>query len=406
MFGRKKEELASLTADELDDDALHQLIGQLLVVGFEGNDEQPPQAVADALSAGQVGGVILFRRNIQSVEQVAALNARIHELAAGAVATPFVAVDQEGGRVVRLKEPLTPIPPMRALGDLNDARLIADVSEVIATEIGALGFNLNFAPVLDVDSNPLNPIIGDRAFSDNQWTVARVAGAFLLGHHIAGVIPCGKHFPGHGDTEVDSHEDLPVVHHNLARLKQVELSPFERMVLADIPMLMTAHLMVPALDKDHPSTLSRRTIRELLRGEMEYKGVVITDDLEMRAVADRYQIEEMVELGLRAGVDIFLICRTEALWQRAHAHLFELARQNFDDLVRVQRAAERVIQLKRNMLGNHTRPWRPLPGWREVLGCDAHHAVMARVAETNALNAAGEASESDESAAHDPTERD
>lgn len=381
MFGKKKEKLESLSADQLDDDALHQLIGQLLVVGFEGNAEEPPPALAEALEAGHVGGVILFRRNVESVEQVSALNARVHELAAGAVATPFVAVDQEGGRVVRLKDPLTPIPPMRALGGLNDARLIADVSEVIATEIAALGFNLNFAPVLDVDSNPLNPIIGDRAFSDNQWTVARVAGAFLLGHHIAGVVPCGKHFPGHGDTEVDSHLDLPVVHHDLARLRQVELSPFQRMILADIPMLMTGHLMVPALDPDYPATLSRKTIRDLLRDQMEYKGVVITDDLEMRAVADRYEIEQMVELGLRAGIDIFLICRTEALWQRAHAHLFKLARENFDDLIRVQRAAERVIDLKHNMLGNHTRPWQPLPRWRDVLGCAEHRAVMQRVAE-------------------------
>jgi beta-N-acetylhexosaminidase len=365
---------------DLSDDALRRLIGQLLVVGFDGSGDEPPEAVARALSDGHIGGVILFRRNIESVDQVSALNSRIHQLGAASPAAPFVAVDQEGGRVVRLKDPLTPIPPMRALGDMADARLTADVSEVIATEIGALGFNLNFSPVLDVDTNPLNPIIGDRAFADDPAAVARTAGAFLLGHHIAGVIPCGKHFPGHGDTLLDSHKAMPVLEHDLERLDRFELEPFRRMVDAEIPMLMTAHMMVPALDAEHPSTLSKPTIRGLLRDRLGYGGVVITDDLEMRAVADRYAIDEMVELGLRAGIDIFLICRTQAKWQRAHERLFELARANFDDLVRVQRAAERVVSLKRGLLGNRRRPWAPHPGWRDLLGSPEHRATMARVA--------------------------
>lgn len=361
------------------DDELHQLIGQLLLVGFDGADVEPPPALAEALAGGHVGGTILFRRNIDSMDQVSALNTRIHQLAEHAPAPPFVAVDQEGGRVVRLKAPLTPIPPMRALGEMGDMRLTADVSETIATEIAALGFNLNFAPVLDVDTNPDNPIIGDRAFSDDPRTVARTAGAFLLGHHIAHVIPCGKHFPGHGDTLLDSHKALPVLEHDRARLDAVELQPFRRMIAAEIPMLMTAHMMVPSLDPAHPSTLSRATIRGLLREQLGFEGVVITDDLEMAAVAAHYEIEEMVELGLRAGVDIFLICRTQALWQRAHAHLFELARQNFDDLIRVQRAAERVLALKHSLLGNLRRPWTPYPGWRELLGCAEHRAIMARI---------------------------
>ena len=373
--------------DDLTDDELHQLIGQLLLVGFEGANVEPPPAIAEALAGGHIGGTILFRRNISSVEQVSALNTRIHQLAENALAAPFVAVDQEGGRVVRLKDPLTPIPPMRKLGDMGDMRLTADVSEVIATEVAALGFNLNFAPVLDVDTNPKNPIIGDRAFSDDPAAVARTAGAFLLGHHIANVIPCGKHFPGHGDTLLDSHKALPVLEHERARLDALEFQPFRRMIAAEIPMLMTAHMMVPILDPEHPSTLSRATIRGLLREELGYQGVVITDDLEMAAVAAHYEIEEMVELGLRAGIDIFLICRTEALWQRAHAHLFELARKNFDDLIRVQRAAERVLALKYSLLGNLRRPWTPYPGWQELLGCAEHREIMARIAQdTDAPN--------------------
>ncbi|MFW5968101.1 MAG: glycoside hydrolase family 3 N-terminal domain-containing protein, partial [Persicimonas sp.] len=195
--------------DDLSERDIREAAGQCLVVGFEGAEEEPPKGVADALEQGDVGGVILFRRNVDTVEQVCSLNEHIHRLAAEAPEAPFVAVDQEGGRVVRLEEPLTLIPPMRAVGESGDQRLISEISEVIATEIGALGFNLNFAPVLDVDTNPMNPVIGDRAFSDTPETVARAAGAYLLGHHTAGVLPCGKHFPGHGDTLVDSHEDLP-----------------------------------------------------------------------------------------------------------------------------------------------------------------------------------------------------
>lgn len=380
--------------DDPSDETLHELIGQLLLVGFEGAAPEPPPAIADALRRGHIGGTILFRRNIDSVEQVSALNTRIHKLAEDSMAPPFVAVDQEGGRVVRLKDPLTPIPPMRAVGQMEDMRLSADVSEVIATEIGALGFNLNFAPILDVDTNPNNPIIGDRAFSNDPATVARTAGAFLLGHHIAQVIPCGKHFPGHGDTLVDSHKGLPVLEHGRERLDRVEFQPFRRMIAAEIPMLMTAHMTVPSIDPEHPSTLSRATIRDLLREELGYKGVVITDDLEMAAVAAHYEIEEMVELGLRAGIDIFLICRSEAIWQRAHQHLFELARNNFDDLIRVQRAVERVTALKHSLLGNKRRPWTPHSGWEELLGCDAHRAVMARI-ETPADPSAPDPTETD-----------
>jgi beta-N-acetylhexosaminidase len=365
--------------DDLSDDNIRQAVGQLLVVGFEGATEEPPEAIAEALECGHIGGVILFRRNVDTVEQVLALNERVHQLAAGAPEAPFVAVDQEGGRVVRLKDPLTPIPPMRAVGDARDGRLVAEVSEVIATEIGALGFNLNFAPVLDIDTNPLNPIIGDRAFGVDPESVVRAAGAYLLGHHTAGVIPCGKHFPGHGDTLLDSHKDLPTLKHDMDRLNRVELEPFRRTVGADIPMLMTAHMMLPALDAEHPATLSEAVIDGLLRKELGYDGVVITDDLEMKAVAERYDIDEMVRLGLRAGIDIFLVCHTEAKWQRAFETLVELATNDEDDLVRVLQAAERVRRLKRTMLGNQRRPWRAYEGWQTLLGCEEHRQTMARV---------------------------
>ena len=185
-------------------ESIRKAVGQLFVVGFRGDGESPTPAVTEALGAGDIGGVILFRRNIRDIEQVVRLNEAIHDAAKSAEAPPFVALDQEGGRVVRLREPLTPIPPMRTIGDTRSWELAADVAEVLATEVATVGFNLNFSPVLDVDTNPANPVIGDRAFSRDPQIVSMMGGAFTFGHLKSGVVPCGKHFPGHGDTDTDS----------------------------------------------------------------------------------------------------------------------------------------------------------------------------------------------------------
>lgn len=363
---------------DTSEENLARAVGQLLVVGFPDPVEAPPESVSRAL-AGDIGGVILFRRNVEDVDQLATLNEAIHRAAADAPGPPWVAVDQEGGRVVRVKEPLTPIPPMRAVGDKGNAALAAEVADVIATEISMLGFNLNFSPVLDVDTNPDNPVIGDRAFSRDPEVVARMAGAFMAGHLTAGVVPCGKHFPGHGDTDTDSHVDLPVVNHPPERLEEIELHPFTKAIEIDFPMFMTAHVMVPALDTVHPATLSHAVITRLLREELAYDGVVVSDCLEMKAVADRYGIEEMVELGLRAGVDMFLICHTEAKWKAAREHLLGLARRNDLDRHRVFQSANRIMDLKRVMLGSWPRPWVRPAGWRDELGSERHRQVMEAV---------------------------
>lgn len=363
------------------DSNIRAAIGQLLVVGFPGATTVPPDSISDALERGEISGVILFRRNVENVQQVASLNATIHDAAKHAALAPFVAVDQEGGRVVRLRAPLTPIPPMRAVGATHNPHLIAQVSEVIATEVAACGFNLNFTPVLDVDTNPANPVIGDRAFSSDPHEVARIAGAFLVGHYTGGVIPCGKHFPGHGDTDTDSHLELPVLNHPPERLEDVELLPFQKMIEADIPMLMTAHIMVPALDTVHPATLSHAIMTRLLREELGYDGVVITDDLEMKAVADSYDIPTMVTLGLRAGVDIFLICHTEEKWKQAFECLLDLSKNDLDRR-RIFESANRVARLKRTMLGSWARPWVPSDVSLQELGCAEHLAIMAHVPAT------------------------
>lgn len=350
--------------------------GQMLIVGFDGPHTETPEPVAQALRDGEVGGVILFRRNVESIEQLVALTTDLHAQVEGDL-PPWVAVDQEGGRVVRVREPLTPIPPMRALGRAADQRAVARVSEVLATEISVLGFNLNFAPVLDVDTNPDNPVIGDRAFSNDPERVARAAAGLMVGHHTAGVVPCGKHFPGHGDTLQDSHHTLPRLMHDEKRLRGVELFPFMRAVGAGIPMIMTAHIELPVIDAFAPATFSPRILQGILREEMGFEGVIITDCLEMKAVSERYTIEEMVDLGLDAGLDIFLICHTEAKWRAAFERIVQKAKADPEIRQKVAASAERVRKLKRELLGHWPRPYQAPADLMEILGCEEHRQITA-----------------------------
>lgn len=358
-------------------------VGQLLVAGFY--DPTLPDHVARALAEQRIGGAILFSRNVESPQQVAELNAAIYAAAArGDAPLPFVAVDQEGGRVQRIREPATRWPPMALAGATRDADLIAKLGEALGDELEALGFNLDFAPCVDVFTNPDNTVIGDRAFGTEPAWVGRAGGALALGLTMAGLIPCAKHFPGHGDTALDSHLALPTVAHNVERLRAVELAPFAALIRAEIPMIMTAHVLVPAIDTVHPATLSQPIIGELLRKKMRFGGVVVSDCLEMKAVADRYDIAEMVTLGLRAGVDLFLICHTREKWERAHATLVKLGEASEHDRQAIAIAAGRVRWLKERYL----RPWVMPEELEARLGTPEHRALAERI--VTLTNEAGE----------------
>jgi beta-N-acetylhexosaminidase len=201
-----------------------------------------------------------------------------------------------------------------------------------------------------------------------------MAGAFAVGHYISGVVPCGKHFPGHGDTFADSHLELPTVTKSLARIRSVELLPFKMAIKAGLPMLMTAHLLIPEIDPDHPITLSRHGLTTLLRDELKFEGVIVSDDLEMKAVADRYSIEEAVELGLEAGVDMFLICHQEHKWQRAFEHIVRLAERKGDFRARLFDAARRVVDLKSRYLPKAV--YEVPDSFEDTIATDAHKAVI------------------------------
>ncbi len=251
-------------------------------------------------------GVVIFRENVRSADQVRELNMAIRQSCpSGRV---LIAVDQEGGRVARLREGVPALPPMRALGKTGDTVLIREAGRDLGRALRGLGFDVDFAPVLDVDSNSANPVIGDRSFSSDPRSVGLLAMAFAEGLASEGILPCGKHFPGHGDTDLDSHLALPVVSAPWEILENRELVPFRMAIDAGIPLMMTAHVVYPALDASLPATLSRPIVSGLLRDRLGYKGLVLSDDLLMEAVA-RSGVSVAAESALAAGCDGLLVLR-------------------------------------------------------------------------------------------------
>ncbi len=350
-------------------------IGQLLIGSLPGTTITPEiRSLAREFS---LGGVTLFGRNIEAPEQVAELARDLQELATELPL--WVAVDQEGGRVARLKAPFTEWPPMAVLGRSGDPALAERFAAALAAELRAVGVTLDYAPVLDIHTNPQNPIIGDRALGDTAETVARLGAAVIRGLQDGGVAACGKHFPGHGDTSVDSHLDLPVIEHPPDRIRRVECVPFREAVNAGVAFVMTAHILVPALDEDLPATLSPRIVQTILRAELGFPGVILSDDLEMKAIARSYAVPDAGVQAIDAGCDGLLICSGDADLQartlEALVHAVEDGRIPYKRLedahARLRKATERFLAAP-----VATRP-APL---RHVLGRDEHRRVAEEMA--------------------------
>jgi beta-N-acetylhexosaminidase len=351
-------------------------IGQLFLMGFPGTELS--QDARRLIQHESLGGAILFSRNIESLEQVVELNSEIIALGTEAFPT-LISVDQEGGRVARLRGICTDIPDMRSVGHASaeNADLPYRVGAMMARELSCLGFHLNFAPVLDVDTNPLNPVIGERSFGSDPSEVSKLGVQFIRGMQQAGVAACGKHFPGHGDTDTDSHFALPRIPHDLHRLETVELPPFKAAADAQVASIMTAHVMFPALDPDHPATLSPAILHKILRERFRYEGVIVSDDLEMQALADHFSVEEMVVQGLLAGIDLFLICHRAEWIERG----LEAVRKALDSgrlpLSRVEEACHRIQLMKARFLGKVAKP--DLQEARQIIGCHPHRALVAQI---------------------------
>ncbi|MCB9707307.1 MAG: beta-N-acetylhexosaminidase [Myxococcales bacterium] len=319
--------------------------GQVLIAGFEGLTV--PRAIMDAIGAAKLGGLILFKRNIESPKQVHAL---IH--ACQAHAPPdfplLVSVDQEGGRVNRLNAPVLQLPPMRQFGLWDDLDFTQRAAFALSTQLRMLGFTMNYAPVLDVNTNPANPVIGDRAFGNNVEIVVRHANAFAEGAKKGAMLTCGKHFPGHGDTLLDSHLALPRVTDSVERLKTRELVPFRRLA-QKLDAIMSAHILYPAIDTENPATLSCDILQSLLRGFCGFGGCVISDDLEMKAITLNYGIPEAASRAILAGCDALLIGRNTGVLEATRSHLEMRAHSDPLFATRLKDAAGRFLDLRRSV---------------------------------------------------------
>lgn len=320
----------------MNDPTHRRCAGQVIIAGYPAG--RPPDEILDALARDALAGVILFSRNLGAPEDVAADVRRIMESSSGPA--PFVGIDQEGGRVQRLKAPVLQLPPMARLGAIDQPELTRRAGRLLGEQLAALGFDLDFAPVLDVGTNPENRVIGDRSFGSDPELVARHGLAFARGLRDAGLLACGKHFPGHGDTVEDSHFELPALPHTLERLERVELVPF-RAAVGTVDAIMTAHIVFHAIDPDRPATLSHRVITGLLRGELGYDGLVVSDDLEMKAIADHWSTAEAAVEAIRAGCDLLLICSTPSLAFDARERLADEAARDPAFAEQLARAATR-----------------------------------------------------------------
>ncbi len=329
---------------------LEQKIGQVMVIGFDGLtvDADLRRMITDY----HIGGVILFARNVQSPQQVAALTNELQTIAlASGHPGLFIAIDQEGGRVARLTEAtgFTEFPSAMALTAAGDPQNAYRVGAMMAAEMRAVGINVDFAPDLDVNNNPANPVIGIRSFSSDPQKVVEYGLAFAKGLQDNGVLAVGKHFPGHGDTSVDSHIDLPLVPHARARLDQIELAPFKAAIAAEVAGIMSAHVTFPAIDPTPglPATLSRPVLTGLLREELGYDGLIVTDSLEMGALAAHgWPPPVGAPLALAAGADLLLFNRDHVMHRAVFANLVQAVRDGKISQEQLDASLRRILQTK------------------------------------------------------------
>ncbi|MGQ0811445.1 MAG: beta-N-acetylhexosaminidase [Nitrospiraceae bacterium] len=356
--------------------ALREKIGQLFMLGFMGTSVS--KELAAFISEYKPGGVILFSRNLESTEQVLRLTNDLQKLSPHSPL--LISIDQEGGRVSRLPKDFTIFPPGEVFGQCRSYELAYAAAATIAGELRSVGVNMNMAPVLDVNSNPDNPVIGDRAFGTTPAIVCEMGLATLAGLQDNKVVACGKHFPGHGDTNADSHKELPVVDAPLERLREMELRPFRHAIENGLATLMTAHVLYQALDPQLPATLSPTIINTLLREDLKFDGLVLTDDLEMHAIIDHYGIEDAAVRSFLAGADVLLICKERA---REMAAIRAIETAVLDGTItegRLDVSLRRIAHVKQRFL----HPYKPatLAEAKVIVGCDAHQALLDSILQT------------------------
>ncbi|UCF26820.1 MAG: hypothetical protein JSW42_09165, partial [Chloroflexota bacterium] len=350
--------------------------GQKLLLAFEGSE--PSQEIVSALQEFRLGGLILFRHsNIVNPPQVRELTGSLQRFAKDFNLPPLIiAADQEGGQLIAIADGTTQLPGNMAIGAADSTELARKAGAVLGRELAAMGVNVDFAPVCDININPQNPVIGIRSFGENPEMVARLAAAMVEGIQSAGVAATAKHFPGHGDTEGDSHHGLFFVPHNLSRLQSVEFLPFQAAVNAGAKLVMTAHLALPAIDGPEapPATLSHNILQGLLREELGFDGLIITDALDMKAISQEFRMGEAAVSSSSAGADLLLLSADQQDPRSVYEEMVEAAQIGKLDLDAITASFKRITSLK-NWLARQPRPDL------DVVGCIEHQSVANEIAE-------------------------
>lgn len=333
-------------AEQIKVMTLDEKLGQMIIAGIDSYEINENEK--KLIQENHIGGFILFGRNIESPEQLLNLTNSLKETNAASAIPLFVSVDEEGGRISRIPKVVKNFPTNKTIGKMNNEELSYEIGYVLAEKVKGFGFNMNFAPVLDINSNPKNPVIGDRSFGSKAELVKNLGVQTMGGMSFGGVIPVVKHFPGHGDTSVDSHIGLPSVNNDIERLKSFELIPFKSAIDNNAPCVMIAHILLPKIDKENPATLSTAIITELLRKQLNFKGVVITDDMTMGAITENYALEEAAVKSVKAGSDIILVAHKYENTLTTLQALKEAVQTGEITEQRIEQSVYRILTLKKD----------------------------------------------------------
>ena len=359
--------LEKKVAAQLAGMSLEEKVGQLFIIAADENFE-------NLIRTYHVGGVILFSRHTRSLSDTMQL---IEQVRQAAPLSPFIAVDQEGGRVSRLSFATT-IPTARSVGN-HSAGALQQMGMLVGRELQALGFNLNFAPVLDVDTCKENPVIGNRSFGDDPYVVAQLGSAYIRGLHNSGILSAAKHFPGHGDTSSDSHFVLPIVNQSRDRLETVEMLPFRVALRSDVDMIMAAHVHYPALDPtpNLPASLSQSILTGILRQEMGFRGIIITDAMNMRAITNLMDSGQAAQSAFQAGADIILMPQDLPV---AYHALLSSVKTGEISITRVDESVRRILSLKLRFPEGRTLPFDArLKHASDIVGSPAHKLELEQL---------------------------
>ena len=340
----KQNETIDIIKEEIESMTLDEKIGQIITVGIDGYtiNDKTKELIVDK----KVGGIILFKDNINDSNQLLQLINNIKDINSKNKIPLFISIDEEGGRVSRLPKEIKKLPSNEVIGNINDKELAYDIGKTIGYSLKSFGFNMDFTPVLDINSNSKNTVIGDRSFSSNKNIVANLGVSEINGFKSRNIISVAKHFPGHGDTDIDSHYKLPIINKTLDELKEVEFVPFKNAIEENVPSIMVSHILLPEIDDINPASMSKTIITDILRKNLKFDGLIVTDDMTMGAITNNFDISEACIKSINAGADLLLICHGYETEVDVINNIKDAVDKGIISIDRINESVYRILSLK------------------------------------------------------------